>query len=280
MNLAVETDKIQPGAVIAHSAILSDARPLGGIGTLTVRLAASPRDVEAAIDLRNDVFRPAGEASAFSDRDRFDDCCDHLLVFDEATPGLPAQKAVGAYRLMRGEAALTAGGFYSDSEFDVSALRRRHPGRRFLELGRCCVLPAYRSSRTMELLWQGVWAYSAMHRIDVMFGCASFAGTIPARHALALSWLHHYASAEGEWHVSARQERMIAMDLIPAEAISAKAAFLAMPPLIKGYLRLGARFGEGAVVDAAFGTTDVLVVLPVEMIARRYTDYFGETVSG
>jgi len=84
---------------------------------------------------------------------------------------------VGTYRLLRQEVAERHGGFYSAGEFEIADLLKRHPGKRFLELGRSCVLPAYRSKRAIELLWRGIWTYVREHRIDVMIGCASFVGT-------------------------------------------------------------------------------------------------------
>jgi L-ornithine Nalpha-acyltransferase len=146
---------------------------------------------------------------------------------------------------------------------------------RFLELGRSCVLPAYRNKRTVELLWHGIWAYVLHHRIDVMIGCASLEGTDPEKLALPLSFLHHHGRAPEPWRVRAIGERYVAMDLLDKEAIDPKAALHALPPLIKGYLRLGASFGDGAVVDRQFGTTDVFVVLPVAAIGQRYIDHFG-----
>ncbi len=108
-----------------------------------------------------------------------------------------------------------------------------------------------------------------------MCGCASFAGTVPALHALPLSFLHHNAQATGEWAVTAHADRHVDMDMMPSEAVDLRAALNAMPPLIKGYLRLGAMFGNGAVVDHAFGTTDVFVILPVERISSRYIAHYG-----
>ena len=110
---------------------------------------------------------------------------------------------------------------------------------------------------------------------DVMLGCASLEGTDPSRLALPLAFLHHHATAAGEWSVKAVPERYVSMNRIGKEGIDAKAALHGLPPLIKGYLRLGACFGDGAVVDHQFGTTDVLVILPVEKISERYVGHFG-----
>jgi len=209
------------------------------------------------------------------DIDAWDAICDHLLVLDRSVEGDPEDQIVGTYRLLRHEIARGHGGFYSATEFDVETLMSRHPGKRFMELGRSCVLPEYRTKRTVELLWQGCWAYALMHRVDAMFGCGSFPGIRPEEHALALSFLYHNAVARGEWAVRARPELYREMDLMPVEAINPRKALAAMPPLIKGYLRLGAMIGEGAVVDHAFNTTDVLIVLPISSISDRYRNYYG-----
>ncbi len=193
-----------------------------------------------------------------------------------STPPPPAgRRIVGTYRLLRQEQANAGGGFYSSAEFGLDSLVARHPDLRFLELGRSCVLPEYRSKRTIEVLWQGIWVYVNHYSIGVMSGCASFPGIVPAAHAQALSFLAHNCRAEPEWDVRAVDDRYRAMDLMPAEAVEARTALAAMPPLIKGYLRLGARVGDGCVVDADFGTTDVFIVLPVQTIAARYINYYG-----
>ena len=254
----------------------------GRIGSLETRLARNEREIDAAQAVRYRVFveemkaQVAPEAARLQrDIDSWDAVCDHLLVVDRAIEGDPEDQIVGTYRLLRHDVAMAHGGFYSDSEFAISELVSRHPEKRFMELGRSCVLPAYRTKRTVELLWQGCWAYALQHRADAMFGCGSFPGVRPEEHALALSFLHHNTGVRGEWTVSAKPELYREMDLMPVEAINARKALSAMPPLIKGYLRLGARFGTGAVIDRQFGTTDVLVVLPVAAIDRRYTEYYG-----
>jgi putative hemolysin len=258
------------------------AVPLGRIGALEVRLARNAAEIAAAQEVRYRVFyeelgaTQAGLDSLVGrDVDRFDEVCDHLLVFDTSLPGPDHRRIVGTYRLLRQEIAAEAGGFYSEGEFELEKLVARHPGQRFLELGRSCVLPEYRSKRTIEILWQGIWAYINHYRIGVMTGCASFHGTVPAAHAEALSYLAQNCRASLEWDVRAVAGRYCPMDLMPAEAISMKSALAAMPPLIKGYLRVGAKVGDGCVIDHQFGTVDVLIIMPVKEIAARYVTYYS-----
>jgi putative hemolysin len=262
------------------------ARPseglLGRIGNLETRIARNEREIDAAQAVRYRVFieemgaKIAPDATRRKrDIDAWDAVCDHLLVLDCSVEGDPEDQIVGTYRLLRHDVARNHGGFYSATEFEVESLMARHPEKRFMELGRSCVLPEYRTKRTVELLWQGCWAYALMHRVDAMFGCGSFPGIRPEEHALALSFLYHHAVARGEWAVRALPGLYREMDLMPVEAINPRKALAAMPPLIKGYLRLGAMIGEGAVVDHAFNTTDALIVLPISSISDRYRNYYG-----
>jgi putative hemolysin len=256
---------------------------LGRIGSLEVRLAHRAAEIRRAQRLRFDVFyqemsavADAATLIARRDVDPYDAMCDHLLVLDhDRPPNRKGPAVVGTYRLLRQEIAERCGGFYSAGEFDVGPLITRHRALRFLELGRSCVLPAYRNKRTVELLWHGLWTYIREHKVDVMIGCASFEGTDPSAHAMALSFLHHYALAPPEWRCRAHEHLHVPMDRMSKEKVDAKAALRAIPPLIKGYLRLGAFVGDGAVIDRQFGTTDVLIILPVEKIDPRYFGHFG-----
>ncbi len=267
----------------------SDLAPvLGRLGSLEVRLAATPKEIRRAQRLRFNVFYD--ELSAMPnpasliwrrDVDEYDAVCDHLLVIDHEWTSRAFRtskpRVVGTYRLLRQEVADRHFGFYTAGEFAIEPLVEANPGLRFLELGRSCVLKPYRNKRTVELLWHGIWTYVLHHRIDVMIGCASLPGTDPDRLALPLSFLHHHAAAREPWRVRALEARYVPMNRLSTDASDAKAALRELPPLIRGYLRLGARFGDGAVIDHAFGTTDVLVILPVAAINRRYIDHFGPT---
>jgi putative hemolysin len=264
-----------------------DALPavLGRRGDLEVRLARGPLDLWKAQRLRFKVFyqemaaRPSAKHLMLRyDADRYDPICDHLLVIDHAAVNARGQrrpKVVGTYRLLRQDIADRHGGFYTQGEFDIAPLIAANPGQRFLELGRSCVLAPYRDKRTVELLWHGIWAYVRHHRIDVMIGCASFEGAEADRHRLALSFLHGAARAEGAWAVRAHPHLAVPMNRLPASAVDPRIALRSLPPLIKGYLKIGARFGEEAVLDRQFNTTDVLVILPVSAIDPRYVAYYG-----
>jgi L-ornithine Nalpha-acyltransferase len=276
-----------------NSSELRASTSYGRIGGLEVRLASSAREIALAQRLRYRVFYEEMSADADPitrarrrDVDAYDGVCDHLLVLDHEAVG-PAKTArdtyrfprqtlvVGTYRVLRQSVAIARGGFYTQGEYDIAPLLARHPDLAFMELGRSCVLEPYRNKRTLELLWHGLWTYVREHKVDVMIGCASFEGTDPTEHRIALSFLHHYAAAPPEWEVRAHPRLAVAMDMLPKDQVDARAALRLLPPLIKGYLRLGASVGQGAVIDRQFRTTDVCIILPVARIDPRYFAHFG-----
>ena len=274
-----------------HTANFKPGHSFGRIGALEVRIAKRTREVRKAQQLRYQVFYE--EMSAIADAqtlasrrdcDPYDAYCDHMLVVDHSSLkrnklGQLKPEIVGTYRLLRQEVADRHDGFYTAGEFDIQPLIDANPGKRFLELGRSCVLKPYRNKKTVELLWHGIWSYVLMHKIDVMVGCASLAGTDPRQLATQLSFLHHTAAAPQEWSVSALPEQYVDMNILPSEDLNPKEALRALPPLVKGYLRLGAFIGDGAVVDHQFGTTDVLIILPVSELNSRYVNYYGADAS-
>ena len=253
-------------------------------GGLEVRVAESEAEIEAAQHLRYRVFYEEMSAvptpqmrTARRDFDKYDAFCDHLLVVDRNMRNEHGEGvAVGTYRLLRGEVAALNGGFYTSSEFDLAPMLKRYPpGTRFLELGRSCVLKSHRAkASTMQLLWRGNQLYIERFRIEVMFGCASFPGTDPDAHALPLSYLHHFHRAPEGYRIRARPELYVEMNRMAQGAIDIKEALRALPTLIKGYVRIGAFIGDGAVIDRQFGTTDVLIYFPVSRIDERWRSKF------
>jgi putative hemolysin len=262
---------------------------LGTRNDLCVRLARNGQEIATAQKLRYRVFyeelkaRPdLASAQSRRDADRFDEFCDHLVVIHK-TPGseggqfrIDDGEMVGTYRLLRQSVAEQNGGFYTQSEFDIAPLLAAKPNLKFLELGRSCVLKQYRTKPVVELLWQGIWNYVRQHDLDVMLGCASLEGTDQKVHASTLDFLARNCNAPPEWRVRAVRERYIEMKSDAGNVADAKAALKALPPLIKGYLRLGCYIGEGAVIDTQFDTTDVLIILPVSQINPRYFTHFGQ----
>ena len=235
-------------------------------GALTARLTEGPRDIEAALRLRHRIFCEDGHAlpsASGLEQDVFDPFCDHLLL------ECPEAGLIGTCRLLPEDRA--AKGFYSATEFAVEELLVRHPGLGFLEIGRSCIAPSHRSGAAAQLLWQAIWTYFRARKLDVMMGCASLEGTDPALHSQALGFLGSHCLAPQEWDVRPVMPGIV----LPVQETASRPALRALPPLLKGYVRLGAYVASQAVVDEAFGTTDVFVVLPLSRIDPRYFNHFG-----
>ena len=247
-------------------------------GDLELRLAETTDEVEAAQALRYRVFYEEMSAKATPamaavqrDFDSFDPYCDHLLVIDRQR-GLGAVGVVGTYRLLRRETAALRGQFYSDDEYDIGPLLA-HPGE-ILELGRSCVGADHRSRAAMQLLWRGIADYVTHYDIRLMFGCASLPGVDPQNLAMPLSYLYHYHLAPPELRARALPDRHVDMRMVAPEEIDQQAAAQLLPPLIKGYLRLGGFVGDGAVVDRQFHTTDVCVIVKTDWVTSRYMRHY------
>jgi putative hemolysin len=249
-----------------------------GSGNLGVRLAVDKAEVDAVQALRYRVFyqelgakADADTARSLRDRDIYDTVADHLLVVDHSL-GEGPENVVGVYRLIQREAAQQIGHFYSSDEYDISRIEAI-PGR-ILELGRSCVDNGYRNRSVMQLLWRGIAAYVFLYKIELMFGCASLPGIDPDALALELTYLHYNHLAPAAIRPRALPHRYIEMRRLERDEIDARTALTRLPPLIKGYLRLGGFVGDGAVIDPQFNTTDVAVVVQTALVTDKYYKHY------
>ncbi len=249
-------------------------------GNLEVRLVQDEAEIIATQKLRYRIFcgelgatlSPAVQAQE-RDFDEFDDVCDHVLVIDHERTGEEA--VVGTYRLLRSAAMKTLGRFYTESEYDISALKGRTG--ELMELGRSCVDINYRNRSVMTLLWRGIGAYINAFDIKLMFGCASFTGADPSVHKAALAYLYHKHRLPDDLMVHALPKLHVPMDTMALSDIDEREIIRSIPPLIKGYLRLGGLVGDGAVIDYSCNTTDVAIVVQSDLMGDKYTDrYRGE----
>ena len=244
-----------------------------------VRLAETEADHAAALRLRYKVFveelganGPMVDHKAQIERDEFDVHFDHLILVDRDKEGAGCDHVVGVYRLLPCDRLDRAGHFYSEREFDLSALKAS--GRRLLELGRSCIHPDHRGGTGMFHLWNGLADYVLDREIEVLFGAASLRGTEVDALAAPLSWLfHHHLAPEG-LRVKAIGPEAISMDILPRTQVDRRAAMQALPPLIRAYLRLGGFVGDGAFVDHAFNTTDVCLVMDTQTMSAKHRDFY------
>ena len=247
-------------------------------GDFEVRLAKTAEEIDAAQRLRYRIFyeemsaHPSPEVAAQRrDFDPFDEVCDHLLVLDRRR-GEGPEGIVGNYRLMRRAAATQIGRFYSSAEYDITKIIE-YPGE-VLELGRSCIAKDARNTATMQMLWRGIALYAYHYDIQAMFGCASLPGTEPQALALPLSYLYHHHLAPPALRPRALAERRVDMRLMDPGEVDPRAAIAVLPPLIKGYLRLGGFVGDGAVIDSQFNTTDVFITVKTELVTEKYIRHY------
>ncbi|MES2844708.1 MAG: GNAT family N-acyltransferase [Pseudomonadota bacterium] len=245
----------------------------------TIRLGRDDRDLRAAQRLRYRVFveelganGPMVDHAERLERDAFDPLFDHLLLIDRRRDPATLDDVVGVYRLLPSDRVGTGRTYYSEGEYDLTALRTS--GRKLLELGRSCVHPDYRGGTAMFHLWNALADYVLDRGIEILFGVASFHGTDIAALTPSLAYLHHHHLAPEGLRVRARPPQFQRMDLLPADRLDRKAAMAATPALIKAYLRLGGFVGEGAWIDHAFNTTDVCLVMDTARMSERHRAYY------
>lgn len=230
-----------------------------------LRLAESPRDVEAAQRLRYQVFNVemgeglASAAESGMDVDRFDDVCDHLLVEEIASSTL-----VGTYRVQMGDRALTGAGFYSAQEFDFTPFLDRAP--ELVELGRACVHKQHRNLVVLGLLWKGIAQYAKQHGGRYLIGCSSLTSQDPAEGMALFLALKDRYFATPEWQTR------------PMPGYECNAAPLETPvrapKLMSAYFSIGAKICSEPAIDAEFKTIDFLTLVDIQAlpasVAARY----------
>ncbi len=226
-----------------------------------VSLAVDDSEIREAQRLRHKVFAEEMGARLSSplpghDIDLYDPFCDHLLVRD-----LASGEVVGTYRILPPEAARRVGSYYSEQEFDLTRLNFLRP--RMAELGRSCVHPAHRSGAVIARLWMGLADYMTRSGYEYIVGCASV-GMADGGHIAASVYrqLTERHPAPVEWHVTPRTR-------LPVESLD-DGQSAALPPLIKGYIRLGAMVCGEPAWDPDFNTADLLMLLPMAQLNRSY----------
>jgi len=246
------------------------------VNNYTIKLAENQEEIEAGLHLRYKVYcqeigavildKYLEKEIEFDDLDQY---CDHLILIDNSVEGQLKDKVVGYYRLIQKEAADKVGGFYSTHEFDISDFLNNYKGK-VLELGRTCVLPKYRNSATMNLLWKGVAKYIEENNIDAMFGCVSAPGLDCSAYKEGFSFLYHNYSLD--YSITAKDG--VSMNMMKNEDIDPKQAIKNLPPLIKGYLKVNAKFGQEAFVDYDYNLTDIFVMADIKNADEKYKKHY------
>lgn len=246
--------------------------------SLSLKIAESEEEIEQAQRLRYDVFyeemgaKPDG---AMGDGGReiefYDPYCDHLLVIDSNQP--KGKQIVGTYRILLQETAAKHNlKFYTENEFDLGKLRAS--GGKIMEVSRSCVLPSHRSKMAINLLWKGIAAYVFAHQVDYLIGTPSLNGTDINDHFQTLAYLNNFHLADESIRPRVIEEFYNPLPVVDKDSMDAKRAFMALPPLLKGYLRIGAVIGDGAFIDHQFNCIDVAIIAPIANVTDRYFNHY------
>ncbi|KIL40157.1 hypothetical protein SD70_15075 [Gordoniibacillus kamchatkensis] len=244
---------------------------------LALKLAAG-EEVEQALRLRYEVFVEAEKnmklrAESGLEHDGYDAFCDHLIVKDVET-----DRVVGTYRLLPGDRAVRHIGFYSETEFDLSGFAPFKA--KTLELGRSCVAPAYRGGKAIQMLWDGIAAYVTERGYDYLIGCASMHIASLDELNRIYTMLRRKEVITDRFGIAPLPAHRIAGLSMTDEKLDEKELFRKLPPLMKGYQRLGAHIDGDPAYDDVFQTVDFFIVLHKEQVTRRYRKHFFGQMTG
>ena len=247
---------------------------------LIIRLAETNSEIKKAQSLRYSVFykEKNAKASLFKkmlrrDFDKIDRFADHLIVIDKNRRSLQ-NNIIGTYRLIRGDLANQYGGFHTSTEFDLSNIFQLYKNNQILELGRSCVHKKYRNGATVNLLWKAIANYINIYNIKILLGCASFPGTNVMNFSDELAYLKKNYSLQSKLSVKSLDANIYPINNSKNKNIGNLKLFIKLPPLIKGYLRVGGKVSESCFVDHDFNTIDLCVVVQTNDINNKYKKRF------
>ncbi|GAA3433167.1 GNAT family N-acetyltransferase [Kutzneria kofuensis] len=247
--------------------LVSSPETAPGTPRYSLLVARDNEEVRAAQRLRHLVFAEEMGATLHSiadgvDADEFDERCDHLVVREDETGEI-----VGTYRMLPPEYA--DGGLYSETEFDLRNLAALRPA--LVETGRSCVHPDHRNGSVVGLVWAGIARYMLLSGHKWLAGCASVPLADGGSYAAGV-W-----TAVSAKYISPEEYRVRPLNPWDPESVEAPQRTV-IPPLLKGYLRLGAWICGRPAHDPDFGVADLFVLLSMERVDQRYLKFFlGQT---
>ncbi len=232
----------------------------------TFRIAQTAEDVDNVKRLRYHVFYTEKGAKALGDMGRlsmdfddFDDYAYHVMVENEEG------ELVGTVRLITRDNVPQSKNFYTEQFYNLDVFLDN--ARPAMELGRACIAKDYRKGRVLNLMWKYTMGLIRELNIELMFGCASFLGDDIKEHAHALSYMHYNYLLPAELQPTITFEKTTHLDLLSEDEVDTQKALAGIPPLIKGYLKLGGRVSDRAVVDHQFNTVFTCLFLDIDFIS-------------
>jgi len=241
-------------------------------GRYEARLTNSPQEILQAQKLRYQVMyaekggRPdLQKVKNKADIDEWDDCAHHIVVVDNKNK---PSKVVGTLRLVSNLSLVEDQLFYTEEAFDLSALRNHYPS--MLELGRFCIDPRGRNGVILMLIWKYAMQFIVTNKIDVMFGCASFPGTDIDRHRDVLTYLYQNNLAPNELMPIPVTNHVKIADM-SSHKTDYESATKGIPTLLRGYLKLGAKTSDAAIIDPVFNTTFICIYVDAKTMLSENT---------
>jgi putative hemolysin len=243
---------------------------------LQVRLAEDQYEIERTLTLRYNIFNlemgeglPQSRATQ-KDRDEYDMFCDHLIVVDKTRNDM----VVGTYRIMKRQVAKANIGFYSETEFDLRKIYELE--EEVAEVGRSCVHQDYRDGSVISLLWAGLGNYMKTQDVRYLMGCGSVHSTSPIEASEAYAYLKDKnALADERFNIEPYKTHRLEGFDPNYQVKDMKEVIKKIPPILKGYVRVGTKFAGTPALDAVFGTTDFFILFDREEITQRYTKFYS-----
>lgn len=245
-------------------------------GNFLIKLVENKSELKSAQSLRYSVFykernaKPSLSKKIIKlDYDSIDHFAHHLIVIDK-TRKKSSNQIVGTYRLLKGDFARQLGGFYTSSEFDLTNIIKIYRDNQILELGRSCIHKDYRNRNIMSLIWKVIARYINLYDIKILFGCASFPGIDVFKFSEQLFFLRDNFSLPNDLSVKSLDKDIFSIDTFKIKKVDMISTFLKLPPLIKGYLRVGGKVSDSYFVDHQFNTIDLCIAVKTENIDYKY----------
>lgn len=238
-------------------------------GDYILKLAKTKEELEKVYKLRYEELLLSYNKANVNEEgifiDKYDPLCDHLICYDRVN-----DEVAGTYRLVLQKHIESIGSFVTEEEYDITKLKQEN----LLELGRAVVKEEYRNGAVIMLLWKGLIRYAMLHDVKYMFGTGSFHGLNPYDYDHALTYIYYNHLSPEEIRVSAKTDAKSSLNLVPMEELDAKKAKQQLPALIKGYIKIGATFGDEAFLDYSFNSLDVFVLFDVEKVNPKILQRF------
>jgi len=238
-------------------------------GNIEIRLINSQEELRETLHLRYKElllpYNPKNKNKSELFKDLYDEQSDHLIAIDHST-----NQIVGTYRLLRNDMLKSGQSFVTEQEFDITKIK----GNNILEIGRAVVKREFRNGAIIILLLIGLLKYAYIHRIKYLFGTASFRGTNPGTYSQALSYIYYHLLLPEHLKVKAQRINSHPINILPKEKVDYNLAKKQMPALIKGYINVGATFGEDAFIDYDFNSIDLFVLADTAKISKKYIERY------